>query len=61
MKHQELDKNKCNCCGGEFGTDGVIHQTAKNRKHLAKLDENGEVLQECCEQCVLDIEAELEE
>ena len=47
----------CNTCSALFDDyDGVaLHQTLKNRKYAATLDETGNVLQECCEGCAQDI------
>lgn len=43
-------KDFCNCCGGIFGID-CTWAPASNAKFLATLDEDGNVIQECCDQC----------
>ena len=50
--------DKCNICGEHFEDAGgtAWRQSLKNRRYLATLDKNGDVLAECCEQCAQDIE-----
>ena len=54
--------DKCWVCQTEFG-DGagqVQYQTLKNKHWLAKLDDAGNVIAECCEQCALDAEDDID-
>ena len=46
----------CNTCHGLFDgpDDDVWHQTLKNQRYLATIVD-GQVVQECCEQCVQEI------
>jgi|AP03_1055505.scaffolds.fasta_scaffold21367_2 hypothetical protein len=50
---------KCNTCKMPFSDSGdeyaVVHQSLKNRKFLATLDEDGNVLAECCELCAQEV------
>ena len=44
-------KDRCNTCGCLFDDeDGIHHQSLKNQRFLATI-ENDEVIQECCESC----------
>lgn len=42
----------CNTCGCEFDVDpDCIRSTLKNQRFGATLDDDGNVIQECCEAC----------
>jgi hypothetical protein len=43
--------DRCNSCNCVLGTPGCLRQTLKNRSFAATLDDAGNVIQECCEQC----------
>ncbi len=41
----------CNTCKYELGTEDCHYQSLKNKRWLATLNKNGEVIQQCCKQC----------
>lgn len=44
--------DRCNTCGGRMDVDpGCRYASLKNRRFLATLDDDGNVIQECCEAC----------
>lgn len=51
-------KDFCNTCGFKFGDGSCYRQSFGNRKWLATLGDDGEVLQECCELCAQEAEDE---
>ena len=49
----------CNTCGEELGTEHCEYQSLKNQGYFATKkngDWQGEIIQECCEQCVGDMD-----
>ena len=55
--------DRCNTCGETFGeSEGMAwRQSLKNRRWLATLDDSGNVVAECCEQCAQDLDAMAED
>ena len=47
----------CNTCGELFDDcgGGAMRQTLKNRKFAATLNDDGDVVQECCDVCAQEI------
>lgn len=43
------DLDHCNNCGGSFSAGEVLHSTLKNRAWAATKDEQGNIIQECCD------------
>jgi len=41
--------NICNTCGLELDTDSCLRQSLKDKRFLATLDEDNNVVQECCD------------
>lgn len=55
-------RNHCNTCGCEFGMGpDCLRATLKNQRFGATLDEHGNVIQECCEQCQQELVDSLDE
>lgn len=42
----------CNTCNLPFDDDERVHQYPVARDYLATLNDEGEIIQECCESCV---------
>lgn len=54
------DPLRCNNCAGKFDEEEiagfpVMYQTLKNRRFAATLDDDGNVIQECCEDCAQEL------
>ena len=49
------DKEHCNTCNLELDSDGCFYQSLKDKRFLATLDKDNNVIQECCNQCAQDL------
>lgn len=59
-ENKELDR--CNTCGCSFDTDpNCYRQSFGNRSWLATTDDDGNVIQECCELCAQEAQDAIEE
>ena len=54
MEINKMNIQRCNTCSGVFGED-CYYQSFGNRQFLATM-KKGKVVQECCEECVQEIE-----
>ena len=55
-RKEEIALDYCNTCGEELGTENCLYQSLKDKGYMATKNKDGEIIQECCANCIYDMD-----